>query len=275
VFYFCSKNYHPTRVERLLSIMKAFPRDIEVQTLKTRHIGVESELYTGDNGYDVPPEVEAGLRKRGLLMSIGVDGGGREYRTNPISVRSLHQVRGEKYLREYYDTLKPVTKVIERGGTHIHISILPDDKPDMELHATALGIAFFRQFQKISGRTTHWADKFYASSLRDLRERFAGYKGRCSSYHRAYAMKGSMLNPTGHGTLEFRGPKGSNDCNEILAWTEFLENVVKAANTKSIEGVKFADLIKGSRIEAYAAELKGWRKLSEADLNRTVNPSAL
>lgn len=251
--------------------MKAFPRDIDVRNMTERHIGVESELRVGRNGCDIPDGLERALKKRGLFQDVGYDGGGREFRTNPISIKSLKQVRGSKYLREYYTLLQPHTRIIPSGGTHIHISILDSDRPEMEAHATALGVAFYEQFQKVAGRKTGWASKFNCNSVEDIR----GYlDDRCES-GRTYGCKGSMLNPTYHKTLEFRGPKGSNDPEEILAWTEFLENVVKRANRKSIKGVKFADLIKGERIEAYISNLKGWRKLTKSDLNKSVNVNAL
>lgn len=251
--------------------MKAFPRDIDVQTVAIRHIGIENELYTGNDGRTVPPGLEDAINKRGLLQGIGWDGGGREFRTTPISLKSLRQVRGHKYLTEYYEHIKFNTKVVDSGGTHIHISILNKDHKNMESNATALGIAFFKQFQKIAGRKTHWAGIDYGKSIQEVRDCLEGNR----SYRRVYMRSGSMLSPTEHQTLEFRGPKGSNDAGEILAWTEFLENVVKASNRKSVDGVKFGDLLKGERIEKYVGALKGWRKLAQKDMNKTVNVTAL
>lgn len=257
--------------------MKAFPRDVEVATMKERHIGIENELIVGTQYQEVPPNITEKLRQRGFLNSVGHDGGGREFRTNPISIKSLlKQVKGNKYLCEYYDTLKSITKVADSGGTHLHISILNSDHPNMEANATALGVAFFEQFQKIAGRKTSWARSFgerqQATTLAGVKERVNSHK---STRGRTYYLKGSMLGPTNHQTLEFRGPKGSNNKVEILAWAEFLDNVVKYANRDSVEGVKFGQLLEGNYISSYARGLKLLRRLSKKDLERTFNGSTL
>lgn len=240
--------------------MKAFPRDVTVQTMKVRHIGVENELEVrGAIG-----DIQSSLAKRGLLNSIGYDGGGREFRTNPISVRSLKQVRGERYVKEYYEVLSLNTKPINSGGTHIHISILNSDHENMEANATAMAVAFYKQFQKIAGRKSHWAPRLNCSTLDAVKEKLEDRKGWNSG--RTYDRMMSMLNPTSLQTLEFRGPIGSNNCAEILAWVEFLENVVKLSNRESVEGVQFKELLKGDRISAYVETLKGWRKLGKREL---------
>lgn len=259
--------------------MKAFPRDITVKTMKERHIGIESELGVSSNNYQrncgVPQDVENIIKSKGLFDSAGYDGGGREFRTVPISLKSLYQVRGYKYLCEYFDALKSVTTVLDSGGTHIHISILDSDNPNMESNATAIAIAFFRQFVKISGRETHWASKLLGSTnIIELRDYL--YKRRSIiTNDRTYVMKGSMLNPTEHQTLELRGPRGSNDKNEVLAWAEFLKNVVDIANQDSVDGLKFKELLKGKRISAYVKSLKFARKLSSKDLNTKLNVNRL
>lgn len=253
--------------------MKAFPKDVTVQSMTTRHIGVESELGIKNNGrYDDISDIEYGCRKRGLLQSVGYDGGGREFRTNPISIRSLKQVRGFKYLTEYYEVLNKGTEVLDTGGTHIHISILNTDHDNMEANATAMAIAFYEQFQKIAGRRTNWARKSSGSTIETVKKNLA-FNRRTSE--RTYYLKGSMLNPTSHQTLEFRGPRGSNDCAEILAWVEFIDNVVRLSNRESIEGIKFKQLLSGKRISAYVKSLKEWRKLTTADLEKKFNGASL
>jgi len=256
--------------------MKAFPKDIDVANLKERHIGVESELWVKTDSYQEVGHFEHRLKENWLLQSVGFDGGGREFRTNPIRIKSLlKQVTGRKYLTLYYAHLKNHTEVTESGGTHIHISILDGDHKNMESNAFALSTVFYEQFQKIAGRKTNWARKDGAGlktiddckKYCDDREREAG--------SRVYYMKGSMLGPTSHKTLEFRGPKGSNDVNEILAWVDFLNNVVKAANHKSIDGVKFGDLVKTDVIAAYIKDLPRGRRLTKRDLNKTVNAGKL
>jgi hypothetical protein len=269
--------------------MKAFPRDVTVQTMTVRHVGIENELgvnaeYDSDdvdcwcccedccdcNEGDVE-EIEKGLSKRGLLRSIGFDGGGREFRTHPISVRSLNQIRGFKYVTEYYGLLSKNTTVLNSGGTHIHISILNTDHENTESNATAMATAFYEQFQKISGRKTSWASQRREHTIEEIRNFLESRK----SESRTYSTKGSMLNPTYHQTLEFRGPKGSNDSKEVLAWVEFLDNVVKTCNRESVEGIQFKRLLRGKRISAYVEGLTGWRKLTKIDLEQRFNGAKL
>jgi hypothetical protein len=249
--------------------MKAFPKDITVETMVTRHIGVESELgVKGDHG-----AVIKACSKRGLLQSCGYDGGGREFRTNPISARSLKQVRGFKYLTEYYGILADNTTVLTSGGTHIHISILNSDHANLEGNVVAMAIAFHEQLQKISGRRNSWASRRMETTLQQVRNEVGLNKRRANG--RAFRMGKYMLCPTYHQTFEFRGPKGSNDSEEILAWVEFLDNIVKACNRKSIEGVQFKQLLKGERISKYVDSLEGWRKLAKNQLEHKFDGSNL
>jgi hypothetical protein len=248
--------------------LKAFPKDVTPQTMTTRHVGVENELRLICNEDTIRTEIS----KSGLLDSIGHDGGGREFRTTPISTRSLKQVRGFRHLSEYYDGINRHTEVLQTGGTHIHISILETDHPNMESNATAMAIAFHSQFQKISGRQSNWASRLQKQTIQQVRQMILE---RSVLGHRVYRMKGYMLNPTLHQTLEFRGPKGSNNKEEILAWIEFIENVVKVANRESIEGITFKRLLRTKRIAAYVDALPKTRKLTNAELNQKFNGAAL
>ena len=250
--------------------MKAFPRDINVRKLKERHIGVESELGIKSSPIirELPDGLELKLNKKGLLHSVGYDGGGREFRTNPIRVKSLlKQKLGKRYFEGYYMELRRHTTVLPTGGTHIHISILDSDHENMEANAVALSSAFYREFQAISGRQSSWAPKLSFSTYDDLKQYLASRR----QPNRSYYTKGYMLSPTAHKTLEFRGPKGSNNPEEVLAWIDFINRVVEVANRQSVNGVKFGDLIKGPYITKYVKSLIRRHELSKDDLNKTLN----
>jgi len=221
---------------------------------------------------------------------VGHDGGGREFVTTPISLDSINKGRAKKRIEEYYSSLKERTKVIATGGTHIHISILNNDHVNMESNAVALSIAFYEQFQKIAGRKSNWAQRPMGNKITEVRNfinsarRTDGVRWRYTYVNgvrvdgpppRRYCRNYHMLTPSAHQTIEFRGPMGSNDSQEVLAWAQFLENVVKVSNRESIDAVKFRDLLDGSRIREYIKGLKGWRKITESELDRTVDVNRL
>lgn len=252
--------------------MKAYPREADCG--KVRHFGFENELAIGAySDAELSGEGRDAIYDTRILESIGFDGGGREFRTIPIATRTLKQVRGCRYVRQYYAVLKKEARVHSSGGTHIHISILDTDHESMEANAIALATAFFPQFQKIAGRKSHWAERPPRSNITAIRthikecNRYYGARKVGRSYH--------ILTATSHQTLEFRGPKGSNDADEMLAWAEFLENVVKVANRKSVHGVRFEQLLKGERIGEYARKLRGERRITKADLRTSLNEKQL
>lgn len=253
--------------------MRAYPKAIDVQTLTERHVGVESELgIRGRKREDLPPELEPTLEATRLLQSIGYDGGGREFRTTPISVKSLlEQARGRKRFEDYYQELSRCTEVLSSGGTHVHISLLGSDHVNIEANAMALATGFFEQFQKVAGRQSPWANKLNATSWDEINKWLR--KHRASPH--LYRAKGSMFAPTGHKTLEFRGPKGSNSFTEVLAWIDFVNCVAEVANRKSVDGVQFRDLLGGSYIAEYVASLPADRVLSKLDLDKTLNVTNL
>ena len=80
------------------------------------------------------------------------------------------------------------------------------------------------------------------------------------------------MTPTLHKTIEFRGPKGTRNINDIRAWAEFLDQIVRVSNTDSIEGVKFKDLIKGKHIEAKVNKLIKQGKIKEEIMEYQIGP---
>jgi len=256
--------------------VKAFPKDIEVPELKERHIGVESELGIKDSYYrKLPWGLVTKLNKTGILYhQIGYDGGGREFRTVPISVKSLfNQAIGRKRLESYYTELSLHTEVLTTGGTHVHISILDSDHENLEANAISLATAFYEQFQKVSGRKSGWASQLNIRTLNEAKDFLSAHKS--IGIKRVHYCRGSILAPTGHKTLEFRGPKGSNDGKEVLAWVDFVNCVVDVANRESVQGVRFGDLLNGKYISEYVKNLDGWRKLTAKDLNKKLNYAKL
>lgn len=241
--------------------MKAYPRASDCK--KVRHIGIETEI-----------DITSTTEKRSSLDQTNLVRleypGMVEFRTIPISVNSFHNVRGSKRIREHFDIIKSATKIAKWGGTHLHISILDKDNPNMEANALALTIAFYRQFQKISGRASTWARKPGANTIGAAKALVGDMRDEYTR-RRIYNRQFFMITPSGYQTLEFRGPKGSNDADEILAWAEFLENTVKVANQDSVNGVMFKDLLVGDRISAYCKKLK----LTAKELNKTLNEAKL
>ena len=246
-----------------------------------RAVGFENELKV--NGMEPTiywrrrtkiKQLEKLIARRDIFREMHTDGGGIEFTTKPIKASALYQKRTMKYIEEYYENLKKATTPISTGGTHIHISVLKTDHENMILNAVIIAQEFFTQLQKISGRQVHWASK---PPEEDSKE---GTKRRLSSmsftvngqkmYNRAYW----MITPTNKGTLEFRGPMGSNNVDEILAWQELFANIVKEANRESVKGLQFAQLIRGERISKYIDNIQNsgaqWRKLSAEELLQPI-----
>ena len=260
--------------------MKAYPRDVEVRKMKSRHVGIENELYIkdshaqqvdtgwGSSNRDFNDEVKRKLEESKILRDMTYDGGGRELRTVPIKLVAFYQKRGSLYIRNYYSTLKESTKTIRSGGTHVHMSILKGDHPNTEANVLAISTAFHEQMQKVCGRKSSWATKLQARNMEYIKRWLeVGYRGRGRTYVRGYL----MITPTALQTMEMRGGKGSNDVDEVLAWVEMLKNIVEASNTDSVNGVVFEDLIKGEFISKYVNKLGGWRKIGKKDLKSKVD----
>lgn len=245
--------------------MRAFPRDSDCK--KVRHIGIETEIDVIGTCPKASDLDEEGLQRYRA-------GQGVEFRTIPISVRSLHGVRGTKRVQEHFDLIKSFTRVAQWGGTHLHISILDKDHPNLEANVISLTAAFFKEFQKVAGRRTEWAKRPEVKSLNDAKALVA-IMNIFGHRERRYSRRYLMITPSRYQTLEFRGPVGSNDSEEILAWADFLEKVIEVSNCDSVHGVQFKDLLVGDRISKYVSELIGWRVFTNRELNKKLNESKL
>ena len=204
-----------------------------------RAIGVENELHTRLSHNSAKHERPSDSLFRMIAGKIGrenhYDSGAIEFTTHPIRISYAKSKTGYKEVSQYFERLKSITEVSRTNGTHIHISILREDHPLLEVRVLVIATAFYRQLQKIAGRETHWAQR---ANLREVSidgavewlgtDRFnrnVSYRGR----------SGTILGPSRYQTLEFRGPKGTNDYEEILAWTELLENIVRVSNRKVLK----------------------------------------
>lgn len=246
-----------------------------------RAVGFENELQVNGLEFSMSwrkktkiKQLERLIARRDIFREMHTDGGGIEFTTKPIKANALYQKRTMKYMEEYYEHLKKATTPISTGGTHIHISVLETDHENTVLNAVIIAQEFFTQLQKISGRQVHWASRPPAEySREDMKRRLSDMSFKANGkkvYNRAYW----MITPTNKGTLEFRGPMGSNKIDEILAWQELFANIVKEANRESVKGLQFAQLIRGERISKYINSIQDsdakWRKLSAEELLQPI-----
>ena len=104
-------------------------------------------------------------------------------------------------------------------------------------------------------------------TMDDIKQKLEHSREHGRTYDRGYY----MITPTAHQTMEMRGAVGSNDSEEVLAWAEFLKNVITRANRKSVKGTKFSDLLKGDRISKYVSGLEEWRKITKEELDKVIN----
>lgn len=246
-----------------------------------RAVGFENELQVNGLVFSMSwrkktkiKQLEKLIARRDIFREMHTDGGGIEFTTKPIKASALYQKRTMKYIEEYYENLKKATTPISTGGTHIHISVLKTDHENIILNAVIIAQEFFTQLQKISGRQVHWASKPPEEhSMEGTKRRLSRMSFTANGqkvYNRAYW----MITPTNKGTLEFRGPMGSNNMDEILAWQELFANIVKEANRESVKGLQFAQLLQGERISKYINEIQSgnitWRKLSAEELLQPI-----
>ena len=270
----------PTKKKLAPSQLK-YPQNMNLK--KTRAIGIETEILVNSTQSSLTPvksqQVPAKMKqqlKNTLFREYHGDSGAVEFTTMPVKLDSLKKPAGKKKLQEYFQILQSYTTVSDNNGTHIHMSILNDDHEELEANVLCIVKAFQGQMHKLLGRNAHWAQAPGISNKAGAK-RYLGNigsrppLGTRTTYQRQYL----LITPTRKQTLEMRGPRGSNNYHEVMAWTEFLENVINAANKESVQGLEFKSLLEGPNLKAYVKTLYGARAISRAQMNFKLNEENL
>ena len=254
----------------------------------TRLIGYELEIEREDRTAEWM-QYEIGDDKP--FAAYGYDGSDIELVTHPISVSML---RDDSLISEATQILKDKNcKPCEQGGTHVNVSKLTDDYTLSYSNLLWLQTIYAGQMQKVFGRVSSWAqipsNKMGSDGYRKKKERlsdpqyvrsimelFLSDEETAQQFSR---MQNKSLLITDKGNrYEFRGGKSTTDRDELLAWGQFCFNMVEIASTnKKLTGVKFKNFLKGDMISRYVQEVlqtSKHRKLSEDELNKTVNSKA-
>lgn len=244
---------------------------VDYSKTRKRYFGLEQELGIKGNNSNTWGERENVYNKakaRKLDMyNVSVDCGCIEYVSNPVPLSSIVKGKRIPELQRFLGDmgLKPDSK----GGTHLHISLKERDNKWTTNNALYLAAQFYEEFQAICGRKSNrWAQKPMSIGYQAKEKVNENIFNPAQAYSRYYW----ILTPTMHKTIEFRGPKGTRSINDIRAWAEFLDQIVRVSNQDSIEGVKFKDLIKGKHIEAKVDKLIKQGKIKEEIMEYQIGP---
>lgn len=244
---------------------------VDYSKTRKRYFGLEQELGVkrdNTNTWHEKEYVYSIAKKKKLDMyNVSVDCGCIEYTSNPMVLSSI--VKGKKIpeLERFLGDMELTPD--SKGGTHLHISLKEKDNKWITNNALYLAAQFYEEFQAICGRKSpRWAQKPMSigyDAQKKVKERIFDPKQKYNRYY-------WILTPTMYKTIEFRGPKGTRSINDIRAWAEFLDRIVRVSNQDSIEGVKFKDLIKGKHIEAKVDKLIKQGKIKEEIMEYQIGP---
>ena len=223
-----------------------------------------------EEDYDEKAEfIKDNMNELGLVCGgVGFDGGGREIVTMPDSY-NLYLQGGSKRLKELVDFLTKVGIPDRASGTHINISKLESDVNSTWRNLYWFTMCFGPQLQKIFGRITHWArtplPQNYFTANGNSNEILFEAPKKQPKQTGVYA-KGTIIVDKGD-RYEFRGPKASNDIDEILAWVELCHNIVEVCARGYIQNVPFADVLNGKYIRKYL------NKIGKENPERKISPA--
>lgn len=188
-----------------------------------RYIGIEIEggLKPGtkiknlEQIIEAPIGLEGRVKEQKIMRYAGYDGTGIEYSILPTQVeiwltdnQTLDKI--EYRFNKIAKQLKP-----ERGnGVHIHYSLRPEDPKDLPMRALWFNRHAQSILEKVSGRSTHWAD---APTF--LEQNYDKFKERKNLWQNSKAVQ--LTYKSDFKTLEWRGPKSTDNFQQIKAWVRF------------------------------------------------------
>lgn len=251
-----------------------FPKNLKLN--QQRAVGVENELFTKNQRRKYRFQMLSNSDFRKLAGQVGKeqhpDCGAIEFTTRPMRLSYLKSKTGKEQLEQYYQRLQNETRISRTNGSHVHISILETDNDLLVERVLVIATQFYPQIQKIAGRQSiNWAASPNLQNMEAAKDNTSRRKcNKNGTKTGPYIRSFHIITPTAHKTLEFRGPKGSNDPMEIMAWIEFMENIVRVANRKKLKTLKFSELLKGQYISQYASKLRDWRYIAKRDKEEKI-----
>lgn len=238
-------------------------------------------FYDINSDFDSYTETKYGFKVAGA----GKDGSEYEFVSNPDSIKFYNEGGSERF-KALMKFLKENGEPTRFDGTHIHISKLDTDNNAIYQHMKWITANFGTQIQKIFGRVSSWAltpaqevyNQLYARSSESELIKILLPKDYKKIVDISVSNKGGIVINRSQ-TYEFRGGKGSNDINEVLAWIQLVRNITELAN-KSIDTInktQFKQLIKGKYINKYMKKLQNnpMRAFSKEEIEQTINSNKL
>lgn len=199
------------------------------------------------------------------IPGVGSDGSEYEFVTEPDSM-TFYNKGGSERFQNFVRFLKENGEPKSADGTHIHISKLLDEPQEVFTKLKWLVSNYGLQLQKIFGRVSSWAqtpaqiwffENFERCKAAPEMEHVLIPKNYKKIIEKPYGNKQGMVINRQH-TYEFRGGKGSNDIEEVLAWIQVAHNFVELA-TKTIEEIDttpFSTLVEGEYIQKYLSKIQ-------------------
>lgn len=220
------------------------------------------------------------LRKMEAIhqQTIHIDGQSIEVNTQPDDI-SLFNRGGSKRFNKFMRVYEKKGNPIEAGGTHIHVSKRDDDNKELiKANTDALLSLFGGEFQKLFGRTSHWAPFINEhSSFRPDREIKFPVEMKDDLFmseatHDGYSKHAMMV--IQDSTYEFRMGKSTTSKRDALAWAQLAYNVIELANstsTKEFKDIPLETFCEGKYIWDYAHNLYGARYIDEETFKSSIN----
>lgn len=212
-----------------------------------RYVGIEIEVERRNKR---EPAVNHAWDFRDIVLGVNHDGADIEFQTHPLQ---LSKIYSNTQLQRWYNRLDLFAKENLLSGTHIHMTKLDANSSVVKWIEACFG----PQIQKVAGRISSYA---YPTP---------GENKTRATIRMGSNSKSDMFTINNSGeTIEWRGPKSSTRIQDILAWIEFFENIMKVADKE--EPITFAKLCEGRYITPYVESFKGDRAITPEEMEATT-----
>ena len=212
-----------------------------------RYIGVEIEMGLKSRTtrsqikklVEAPVGLEGRIKEQEIMRYAGEDGTGIEYSILPTQLEIwLENNPTLAEIKKRFDEASSLLKAEPGNGVHIHYSIKPEDPEDLPLRALWFSAHASSILEKIAGRSSHWAQPLI------IRE--PTYDKFKKNRNQDYSYNSKSLQFTykpGIRTLEWRGPKSTNDFNQIVDWVKFYHNLIELLSKPTWQDIPICAIV--------------------------------